>query len=328
MSSVFKKYIKSVDNSRIEFYDSLAPSDDNDWLMGTRDKTFIRCSSEFFYDLFDEIKNNPNCGYETYINDLVVDNCTPKYLSIMRRKDNDIMIRHDNTGLGHFKDVCASRILNFFECPTVYETILNVFGEDCCCSVDFNKCGEDFFPLSCLIGLGDSLVKENLKMLEVMLNNFHTIRSFNNFEGAKEKFLEEYIYSFLVRRYVLSDSDCWFNNFGIIVNNDSNTFRFAPNFDFEYSFSLINGVFKKGLFQSSFEYDLDFLKNKYPHIYTKFCNKFNDFISRKESKPIYEQIFEKEVGNNGFVTEFLEEYNWHLNGLNDIICPAIEKERD
>lgn len=323
MYEEFEKYIKGVQDNQIERYDSIEPTSDKDYLSGSRFKFFVRCSSKLFKDLIKEIRNNPNCSYDTYINDLIKSGYTPKFVSMLRKERNGIMTSHEEYGMEHFRDVCASRILNYFNCPTTHETMLNIDGDNYCCSVDFNKMGEDFDSIGSLLGIGENNLEENLESLGIMLENLNNGKQFKNFDEMQKNFLEEYVYSFLIRRYVLADKDCWFNNFGIIINTKDNTFRLAPNFDFEYCFGFVHNVFKKQDFQECFVKDLEFARKQYPKVYEKFYNKFQEFIDIGKNKPTCARIIEKEIGSGKKSREFIEDYETHLKELNNLITEFV-----
>ena len=85
----FRKYIKNVSLDEIDEYSQQKSAYDNE-LSGQRQKRFIRLSSDVFGELIDELKNNPNCAYKTYINDLVKEGYVPKAVSVIIKDENEL----------------------------------------------------------------------------------------------------------------------------------------------------------------------------------------------------------------------------------------------
>lgn len=318
MHEEFQKHIISVNKNQIEEYDSIKPFTDEDYLTGSRYKFFVRCSSKLFKDLIKELRDNPNCSYETYMNDLIKSGYTPKFISMLKKEENTIMMGYDKDGIEHFRDVCASRILNFFECPTTYEKLLNIDGENYCCSVDFSRRGEDFYSFARLVGLGEDNLVENIAYLKVMLDNLTWENKIRNFCEMRDKLFEDYAYSFLIRRYVLADSDSWFNNFGIIINTKNKTFRMAPNYDFEYCFDNVDTT-NKDYLHKMLNKDLNLLQQSYPNVYKKFITKFNEFLACKRQCPTYVRLIEGEIGDEEKARIFFGKFGGYLQELDKII---------
>ena len=101
-SKNFKQIVKEVDINKVEEYHDTSHSA-KDSLVGIRDKKFVRFESDVFQELIDEIINNPNCHYVTYVNDLIKSGYIPKHVSVLKKCDNGDR-SNDEYGLGHFKD--------------------------------------------------------------------------------------------------------------------------------------------------------------------------------------------------------------------------------
>ena len=96
----FQKYIKKVTEKEVEEY---APTEEDDYepINGERTKRFVRFSSDLFQDLIDELKNNPDCCYCTYVNDLIRGGYTPEYISVLLKEENRLVTDNDEFRVGH-----------------------------------------------------------------------------------------------------------------------------------------------------------------------------------------------------------------------------------
>ena len=75
--SDFRRYIKKVNDDQIEEYAMIEPNKE-DFIYGLRKKKFVRFSSELFGALIQELRNNTNCSYDTYINEIIKEGYTPE----------------------------------------------------------------------------------------------------------------------------------------------------------------------------------------------------------------------------------------------------------
>lgn len=291
-----------------------------DSLSGVRRKKFVRCSSDIFSDLITEIQTNPKCAYDTYINDLIKEGYVPNYLSIIKKQTNSLVKTYDKSGLWHLKDVCASRILNYFECPTTFDVYL--YFEDnnnlCSlysCSVDFNRQNEDFYMFQGFRGLQEYIfaLRPALRTIEEILKDF--IREIEiedknpNFDTRQtiKQIKEGYVYSWLVRKCLLCDNDYGTHNIGIIHDLENNTIRLSPNYDFEWCFApkLYDRIKDKDR-----ESELDFVAYQYPDLYDKFCTKLDKFYAKGKTNSPCNQIIKSVVGDDTFQARtFLRKFN-------------------
>ena len=340
MFKSFEKYIKKIKSEKLQDYDDVSCTEDN-IVRGTRYKQFVRCSSDVFEDLINELRTNPNCSYVTYMNDVIKGGYIPQFLSILKKeKRDDLQYREkDRYGIGHLADICASRVLNYFECPTAYETILDIDGEVFGCSVDFNNPDEDFYILSGLNGnygcygkndLVESIYRIGDGLYGFKLNQFIKQCKLNkvkentiNFEDMMTQYEEDYIYSWLIRVLVLNDSDFRYYNLGLIHNTKDNTIRMAPNFDFEYCFNDI----REDVWSSRNINNLQYIASNYPNVYSKFVSKLEQLLSRENGKSKVRKILESVIGNEERAKPFLEDFRKRLRELYNLInefVPANE----
>ena len=310
-----------VKDTDIEEYSDTMPKTKEDSIDGRREKVFVRCSSQYFGDLISELQSKADCTFDTYINDLVKDGYTPTFISILKRQPNDTMIQYDDTGIGHFRDVCASRVLNYFGCPTTYDTILDIDGTLCSCSVDFSRVGEDFYSVDNLMETnGDNNIADDVATIERMLKWYHKKTDFKDYDKTKDEYISSFVYSYMTRKYILFDGDCWMNNFGIIHNTTDNTVRMSPNYDFEYCFNFDSNSKRQEKFYAKFLKEITFVKQHYPYVYDRLVSRLHDFLSEKDGKPTYTTIIEKEIGASASATSFTIEYGNRLQRIDSIMA--------
>ena len=126
-------------------------------------------------------------------------------------------------------------------------------------------------------------------------------------------FMEEYIYSYLVRKLVLQDGDYGFHNLGIIHNKKENILYMAPNFDFEYAFLIDD--YKENASANRYIIDtFKYVKKYYPKVYEKFSDKFSSFMDNNESEKIIKNV----IGDNEDSKRFIDNYQDYLKWLNKV----------
>jgi len=328
MIEEFEKYIHNIEDNQIEKYTDV-DIEDEEYVGGSRSTKFIRCSSQLFGEFIEEIRNNPNSSYESYANNLIKEGYVPDFLSVAIQKAYPFS--QDLTFVDNLKDVIASRILNFFECPTIYVKMMYNNGQDYVCSLDFNKRGEDFYSFSEIgCDYGSNNLIEDLDQVSDMLDRFDDLATFDNYDEMKDKVLQNLAYSLILRKYILRDWDGNLYNMGIVIDKENKTFEFAPNFDFEYTFDLItvprleDGRMKSYLeWHADFVQELESLRKMYPTVYEKFVTKFNEFVDSKNGKPVYAKLIEKEIGDGEKASDFVSDYGNYMNELDDMMAKGL-----
>ena len=242
-------------------------------LEGSRgDKTFYRFKSEVLQSLIAELHTNTDCGYKTYVNNVIKEGFIPKHISCMVKQvryfnlyGTNQQIKNENFSdeVYAYKETLASQILNYYGCPTVYNLLLKTKdfrGEDeyKVISADFMQEGQTFLTFAeydCSL----STLKESIKNIkEKILKKIKTID-----ESEKKKFIEDFVLSYLVRIYILMDFDFSNSNIGVLIDTDNR--KLSPiNFDFEQSFYEADPSI------SEIVEILEYVKTTYPKIYNKF----------------------------------------------------------
>lgn len=312
----YYNYIRSIKSSEIINTSYNEYENTSEKIMGFREKSFVNISCEVFSDLINELRNNPKCCYETTINNWVKDGNIPLYISVLKRK-----FRSKND-IDYIIESSASKTLNFFECKTAYDTILKFDDGIYSCSVNFKNSNEKINIIGNFkggINLGRIDLKDNISFLKKLLNQWNNEENFLNFSNSFNEIIEDYIYSFLIRRYVLLDCDCWFNNFGIIRNIDNNTIRLAPNFDFERCFDFNVYLIMRKEYENSFKSDIQFVEQYYPNIFKKFSTKFKIF----RNKNIINNIIAANIPETSKKQNFLLNYYTHIDNISRIIKETI-----
>ena len=316
--SDFRRYIKKVNDDQIEEYAMIEPNKE-DFIYGLRKKKFVRFSSELFGELIQELRNNPNCSYDTYINEIIKEGYTPEYISVILKDANQDVINNDTLKIGHLREKIASGIMNYFGCKTTYDTLVSVDGEFKCCSVDFNKENETLYiadelkPYCTQIGGLRELIIE----LDSKFKHFSKEKHVQTGVKPEIDFMREYVYNYLVRKFVLVDRDFGFHNVGIVHNAKANTLSLAPNFDYEYTF-LHMELSRNKLFKNSRINDLKFVRKYYSSIYSKFLTKYREFVDENK----YEDIIKGAIGGGKKSQRFTQEYKSYLDSVDDMIIDS------
>lgn len=305
--------VKKIDKSQIEKYSTVYGN-----LDGHREKEFVRCTGDVFGDLFYELRNNINSSYVTYCNDVIKEGYNPQYLSVLKKSAN---MRETE-----IREILCGKILNYFELPVVYDTFVKIDDEDYMLSVDFISSGEEFTTLiDCIVERNyknyeindldkvclaknifriDYLSDELIDMINLALESVREqLVDCDNFDELKSEFIENYIYSYMVRKYLFADSDYCFSNIGILINKENNSFKMAPNFDLESATMLtINDDYLRK--------DFDFVVQYFPNIAIKFYNKLKYLLIPTESvyddgKSKFEQLVDESVDGDNIIKECL-----------------------
>lgn len=253
-------------------------------LSGSRDKTFIWCKSELFQELTDELRNNPECAYVARHNNDIKKGIDIRYFSVIEKDAFGACIG----------EVLTGRILNYFGIRTPYEIVVNKGAKLKLLSVDFEQEGYKFGPL---VDLGMGIRQDALQTvsnLKNKLNNMHaspksSISKLDDetFMQYREQFIEDVLYSLIVRLLILGDMDCHEFNLGIEIGENGQFYLI--NFDYEESFShALDHVI------IDFDSLIAVVSSCYPNVLNKFMNKFNKFIERTPTgrKKVYEEIID------------------------------------
>ena len=249
-----KKYCESFD---VHHYNGL---------VGQREKEFFRINPDFLSPYFEELKTNPNSSYITHVKDFIENDYTPSYVSAMIKSINEdhfTQTLHADKEL-IYSEILGCQILNFYECDTVYNQAIMVEEREeqryKVLSIDFVSYDEElltFADLNCdFIGP----IVDNVRQIRYELDG----SLFDKYsEEEKEKVLNDYAYSYLIRRHILKDTDFFHTNSGILVGE---TLRHI-NFDYEYCLSSdeVRGT--------SLKENLSYCRNRFKDAYYKFIEK-------------------------------------------------------
>ena len=214
-------------------------------------------SSAHFGEFFREMIHNPNCAYGSYLEGKI-----HKYQDIPNAIK--ILIKDVRSSECVFSDMACSRILNHMGIYTNYTSAhRNEITKECGAidfdyfySVYFEKEGYDFLTLS---ALSPNEFKDDYDLIDDWMGTLYgAVITYYRSKGMAPNmtclrhFLEDVAMSYLVRITLLGDADCCFDNMGIYISKNDNTFYMSPNFDFEYAFHnrLINDSIRKDAFKN------------------------------------------------------------------------------
>lgn len=222
------------------------------------------CDSIYLKPLFDDIQNNPKCSYITIYNDLVKrDNYIPRFVSTL------VKDCHAQT-VGIKSEIFGSRVANILHIPTNYAfgieykdkiTKENIFGEK---EKYFALGSVDYIPVDHNIELFYENDNWTKAMKGELFDKNNKPITFEHVRGARpkdedpldkwipyindclhnrypdgvdkssyNKFMHDFIRSYLFRVTLFRDTDFAHYNSGIITQNGSNKFEMMPNTDME-----------------------------------------------------------------------------------------------
>lgn len=285
----FDKYlIGSIDeNCTTENNDHITYNKMLEYIEGHNHKSFVLCESEYFMDFFDEIKNNPECSYDTYLNDFIRENYDGKNLPIseiscFQKQGDDNLIEEVTCKLANalgiptifVKNVARlsqeefkKRLFEMIERSKPGET-LQLSNEDYLLAIDFIHENEHFDNLNVyamykdginICVCGSRLAKWYDAFINQPLQNPIT-KEFLTFE-QKDALFREFIPQYFFRAFAVRDWDLKSENVGIIYNRITGKYRLSPMFDFEYTYyNNKNNAFK----EDKFIEDLIFAFDAYP----------------------------------------------------------------
>jgi len=243
-----------------------------EYTIGVNNKKFVRCNPKKLPNFIESMR-----GENSYVvpsKRVIADGNIPENVSVIVKADMKKYV---------VREVIGSQVANWFNLNTCYNCAVNTaMGYDMI-SVDMIDNHEKLFtfyelkPINCwgtceeqLEVVGDMLSDKNL------INHKITISS-----EQKEKIIEDYVYSHLVRRVLFSDDDFGTRNCGILYNKGNRAVK-VINFDYEYIAD------PKGDTRSNTIKDIAYISRNYPNIFNKFLEKVAIIIIAK--KGLYETL--------------------------------------
>ncbi len=237
---------------------------------GSRRKLFFRVQSEFFKELIEEKKNNPNCSYVTNVDELLEDGFIPEKLSAI--------LQEEFPGRVAFQAVekIGAKMLNFFSVPTIYcgglaykeaQNSTQVFTV----SPDFLKPNEIMMNLNEYMQqyvykddckyIKDQTLEEFTSCYKKILKAHYKKVKESGFEVPDKKYIDQKLnqwkenlcYMMLVKKYALGDGDFLARNLGVVVNTKTNDINLAPAFDLELMGNHVDDISGKFLYDFIFE---------------------------------------------------------------------------
>ncbi|MBE5734826.1 MAG: hypothetical protein E7361_00010 [Clostridiales bacterium] len=266
---------------------------------GHRNKEFVMCDSLAFGELITELQSDPNSSYVTYNSDIIKEGITPKYISaLMYYKPNTSftnesavkkMLTKTNPIIS---EVLSSRILNFMDIPTVYNTFAlleenkdeelstgNKAGINVL-SVDFIGKNERFMSTSDIIE--DSLWSLP-GLLPILENNNKVIKYYylvtqspEKIDRATELATNHTIDNYLTHSLLLKNTDYMTDNYGWIINDATLDIHPAPAYDLEFTLEDKLDVY------SINRNDIEYIKEHYPKRLDQFIDKCNQLIATND----------------------------------------------
>ena len=206
-------------------------------LTGHRDKDFFTMGAGKFEHMLQTLTFQGS-SYITYINHQLEYGTIPPKVSVLKKTINSDNYR-SNVSIEKllYAEVLASQLLEYFDAPTPYNLAVNYNAEvdqDTyeVVSVDFLEEKQKFLTFDDLGCIFEGKLEDNIRQIRYELS----LEMFDDYSDEdKKKVVEDYAYSFFVRRYLLRDRDFAHNNCGIIVDVENKRLQYI-NFDFEYAF--------------------------------------------------------------------------------------------
>jgi len=241
----------------VEFDEIIKPSKYG--FDGRSSKKFKRVNASGFRQMIEEIKNNPNCSYITYINKVVKEGIVPEKLAVMDKLSDLNSVKNE---------AIATRLLNYFEVPTSFNLPVQSKDEYHSLSVDFISENEEFIELYTLLPPteGEYFIEKTYRIIEIVeyyLKKLYKDEQPEKFKDNLEKFKRDLVVSFFVRQFVLGDIDCNMVNSGLLINTETWDFKLI-NFDLEWSLNKW-----RNSENFNFEYAMRKYKNEVDEVYNK-----------------------------------------------------------
>lgn len=244
--------------------------DENTDNYGSRRKLFFRVQAEFFKELIEEKKNNPNCSYVTSVDGLLEDGFIPEKFSAI--------FQEEYLGRSVFESLekVGAKMLNYFSVPTIYCGRLAYkddqgYTQVVTVSPDFLRPNEIMMNLNEYMQqyvfkddykyIKDQTLEEFTSCYKKILKSHYKKVKENGFEIPDKKLINEKFdqwkenlsYMMLVKKYALGDRDFLARNLGVVINTQTNDINMAPAFDLELMGNQDDVVSYKFLFKFNFE---------------------------------------------------------------------------
>lgn len=282
------KGIPVLNGKNLSEYDEYVENEDNK-PCGMRVKKFYRASVNLFPELIDSIQNDEECSYLTNFNDVIMnDSYVPKYMSVL--------IKDNSKEIG-FREMVASNVMNYFGISTTFEKLVEKEdGSYGTLSVDFVPSGKEFFTLGELgintdlsLELDDRTIRKKLMdqyRSKVNSDYFAQVISKEEFESQLNKLIEEYMYAFLVRTYILGDQDFHEDNCGVIM--DTERFNIDNFVQFDYEATLSNSRTFGGIDTDDFMY----VARRYPLVLRRLLHRVEELLEKDDigHKGVYQFV--------------------------------------
>lgn len=317
------------------YNDSLTQVQLSKYLNGHNDKGFVLCDSEFFRELFDEIKNNPNSSYDTYLNRFIKEdydgtNLPISEVSCLKKEGENNLIEEFVSKLGNALHIPTVFIKNYpresqeeFK-KRLDEMIANAkpgsficfSSEDYMLSVDFIRENEHFETINeysqrevCKRGSSINAwfgIFENEKLINPL-----TYQELTHEE--KMELFREFIPQYFFRRHIVRDWDFKGENVGILYNQKTGKYRLAPMFDFEYCYYKAKSQNNEQLFDE----DLIFAYDCFPEETSKIINTLRTFDIDNFIDNLHLESVKTDITKNAHKALIQINYNRFLNSLNE-----------
>jgi len=292
------------DNKPFEKYDF------NEFVGGHNDNSFVLCEGDIFYQLFNEIKYNPNCSYVTYLNDFI-----KRYYDGEELPISNISCFKKDVDYG-FIEHTVSRLANELGIPTQYSIYISgdsveerrnkiveflnskantaklKINTGYLLSVDFIGKNERFETIESYLRKdkrsindlnnvidGDYLRKWYAEMIIRSDEDF--VNPFNNEAlsiDIRKRLFGEFLPQYFFKKYIVRDADLASSNVGIIFNTETGEYKISPMYDGEYCFHGYSKLTQdqKERIQLRLQDELTFAYRLYPEIMEEFITKIWD----------------------------------------------------
>lgn len=299
-------------------------------VAGMSEKYCLRAKKELFSELNEEMKNNPNCSYDTcFTKDEYKNNSISTY-SIVLKEDKVLDIECE---------VLGSRIFNFYGVPTVYNKRFDekkgkAVVDSYVASVDCLKPNERFYDLFdiAFIGGGNLLsiqaegLDKTIDGISKAVGWYLKKMNISYDKNQMQSFKSFLVYSYMVRVLLLNDSDYRNGNAGIIINEKENYFRPFPNFDYNLLFDCETNEDRLKLIED--------IAVSYPEVLDDFLEKTEKFVTKenKTDESACEAIFKESVkrksARENLINKFYSNVVLVVNKARDVKKELAEMEQE